>query len=92
MGARGYGVRSEPGLYSKRGPQMMRKVPRGMRLAVLPESHVANGLLGGGRGEQEWLRVEWWPDSGRCTTLGRQWVPSVELLSKKLRICRRCVS
>ena len=37
---------------------MMREVPRGMRLAMLPESHVANGLVGGGRGEQEWLRVE----------------------------------
>ena len=30
---------------------MMREVPRGMRLVMLPESHVANGLVGGGRGE-----------------------------------------
>ena len=32
---------SGPGLYSKREPQMIREVPRGMRIAMLPESHVA---------------------------------------------------
>jgi hypothetical protein len=30
---------------------MMREVPRGMRLAMLLESHVANGLVGGGGSE-----------------------------------------
>ena len=65
---------------------MMRKVPRGMRLAMLLESHVANCLVGGGRGG---LGVKWWPDSGRCTTLGGQRVLSVGSLSNKLRVCRR---
>ena len=46
----------EPELYSKGRPQMTREVPRGMRLAMLPESHVADGLVGGGRGERGWLR------------------------------------
>jgi len=41
----------EPELYGKGGPQMMREVPREMRLAMLPDSHVANGLVGGGRGQ-----------------------------------------
>jgi hypothetical protein len=43
---------------------MARKVPRELRLAMLPESHVVAMWLGGGG-----LGVEWEADSGRCTSL-----------------------
>jgi len=46
-GSEGYGIGLEPG--AVRRSKMVHKVPRELRLAILPESRVvANGLVDGG--------------------------------------------